>query len=98
MAVILLVLMVTVVLLVEYLMRRNRATESVDVKSKQPVIVSDVEGMTMGQGLSYHPLHTWAQVIDIQTAKIGLDDLARRLVGKVDRIVLTMTGIELESG
>jgi glycine cleavage system H protein len=94
----LLALMVAAILLVEYLLHfRGRRAATSEAKPEQ-MIVADVAGIAMPHGLAYHPLHTWVRELDAQTVVIGLDDFARRLVGKVDKAVLPMTNVELEAG
>ena len=42
--------------------------------------------------------HCWASLAEDGTAKIGIDDFARKLLGRVDTIELPEVGMEIESG
>jgi glycine cleavage system H lipoate-binding protein len=48
--------------------------------------ISVVGGFKLPAHLSYHPGHTWAMKEAPGVVRIGLDDFAARLVGKVDAI------------
>lgn len=57
-----------------------------------------VGGYELVPGLSYHPGHTWAQVVSDDTVVVGMDDFARRLLGKVKRFELPKKGSWLVQG
>ena len=61
----------------------------------QPVFVA---GYELPEGLHYHRGHTWARVVSPDTAVVGVDDFARRLVGKVDRVKAPRVGSWLRQG
>jgi glycine cleavage system H lipoate-binding protein len=50
---------------------------------------------TRAEGLFYGPGHTWARLEPDGSARIGIDDFARRVVGRVDRIETVTEGVEL---
>ena len=49
----------------------------------QPVFVA---GYEMPERLHYHRGHTWARLVAPDTAVVGVDDFARHLVGRVERV------------
>lgn len=57
-----------------------------------------VGGFKLPVNLSYHPGHTWAIKEGRQMVRIGLDDLAARLVGQTDRLELPARGRWLRQG
>ena len=61
----------------------------------EPVWVS---GYLVPEGVHYHRGHTWARQIAPDTAVVGLDDFARRLIGPVSRTKLPEPGAWLRSG
>ncbi|MCB1009997.1 MAG: glycine cleavage system protein H [Acidobacteria bacterium] len=61
----------------------------------EPVWVS---GYLVPEGIHYHRGHTWARQIAPDTAVVGLDDFARRLIGPVSRTKLPEPGAWLRSG
>jgi CheY-like chemotaxis protein len=44
------------------------------------------------------PGHTWARIEPEGQARIGIDDFARKLAGKVDRVVLPARGLNVKAG
>jgi len=98
MVILLIALSVASVLAFEYLNRRDRGRSTVEERLPGAGQMRDVEGYSLPSSLHFHPLHTWALVEDSQTARVGVDDLARRLLGPADKITLPMTGAELEQG
>ncbi len=51
-----------------------------------------VAGFQVPDGLHYHRGHTWVRAIGPDTAVVGLDDFARRLIGPVSRAKLPEVG------
>jgi glycine cleavage system H lipoate-binding protein len=60
--------------------------------------LSMVGGFKVPAHLSYHPGHTWAVKEGRQVVRIGLDDFAARLVGRLDQIQLPARGRWLRQG
>ncbi len=60
--------------------------------------LSVVNGFKLPAHLSYHPGHTWAVQEGRQLVRIGLDDFAARLVGRVDKLELPARGRWLRQG
>jgi len=61
----------------------------------EPVWVS---GYQVPDGLHFHRGHVWARAVGPDTAVVGLDDFARRLIGQVGRARLPRPGTWLRAG
>jgi glycine cleavage system H protein len=57
-----------------------------------------VAGYQMPEDLHYHRGHTWVRPVGPDTAVVGLDDFARRLLGSSDEAELPATGAWLQQG
>ncbi len=60
--------------------------------------LSPVEGMTWKRGLYYAPGHTWVQWKSGNLVRVGLDDLAQRLLPGVSSVRLPQPGVVLGEG
>lgn len=63
--------------------------------SPEPVWVA---GYQMPQELHYHRGHTWARFLDPETVLIGLDDFARKLLGKAAGWTMPQVGALVQQG
>jgi len=61
----------------------------------QPSIVS---GFEVPEHLRFHPGHTWALSESPKLVRVGLDDFAARLVGKIEKIALPQRGQWIRQG
>ncbi|MFN7943638.1 MAG: glycine cleavage system protein H [Thermoanaerobaculia bacterium] len=57
-----------------------------------------VGGYQVPDGVHFHRGHTWARTTGNDTAVVGIDDFARRLVGPADRVTLPQVGSWVRSG
>jgi glycine cleavage system H lipoate-binding protein len=57
-----------------------------------------VAGFQMPESLRYHPGHTWALSESPTQVRIGLDDFASKLIGKIERITLPQRGQWVRQG
>jgi glycine cleavage system H protein len=57
-----------------------------------------VAGYELPEHLHYHRGHTWAKVLGPDTVAVGLDDFARKFVGKPARIELPTVGSYIRQG
>jgi glycine cleavage system H lipoate-binding protein len=89
--------------LLDYFMHSKRAeaakavtasTEAEEVSS--PIAI--VGGFKLPAGLSYHSGHAWAARESRNLVRIGLDDFAVRLLGKIDQLELPARGRWLRQG
>jgi glycine cleavage system H lipoate-binding protein len=86
----------------DYFLNRNKvvATVPVLVHSAAPAHVGSemVDGFLVPEGLSYHPGHTWLTRERKSVVRIGADEFAAALVGKVERIELPKPGQWVRQG
>jgi glycine cleavage system H protein len=90
-----------VFLTIDYFYSRRRAAQPVQVvaRTKTPQLRSGiVAGFELPGNLSYHPGHTWALDESPNLMRVGLDDFAARLIGKVERIALPQRGRWVRQG
>jgi glycine cleavage system H lipoate-binding protein len=66
-------------------------------ESKVPV-PSLVGGFKVPENLRYHPGHTWALNESPSLVRVGLDDFASKLIGKVEHIALPQRGQWIRQG
>ena len=57
-----------------------------------------VAGYQMPEQLHYHRGHTWARVLSADTVAIGVDDFARRLVGRAKAVEVPEVGAWVRQG
>ncbi len=61
-------------------------------------IPSLVGGFSVPENLRYHPGHTWALSESPNLVRVGMDDFATKLAGKVERIALPKRGQWIRQG
>ncbi len=89
-------------ILTDYLIRHRKGkavtvvNESVVTPAAAPVhpefLPAYVEGFLVPEGLRYHTGHTWVQREERNTARVGVDDFAAKLAGRIDTIELPKSG------
>jgi glycine cleavage system H protein len=90
-------------------LRKERRQESVVRKQiriePQPAIMPAasaervwVAGYQLPQELHYHRGHTWARLLSNDTALIGLDDFARKLIGLAREVIIQEVGTAVSQG
>jgi glycine cleavage system H lipoate-binding protein len=57
-----------------------------------------VGGFRVPENLRYHPGHTWALSESPNLVRVGMDDFASKLIGRVERIVLPQRGQWIRQG
>lgn len=57
-----------------------------------------VNGFQVPGTLRYHPGHTWAMSEGPSMVRVGMDDFASKLIGKVERIILPQRGQWIRQG
>lgn len=57
-----------------------------------------VAGFQLPEHVRFHPGHTWAMAESPNLLRVGLDDFAARLTGKVDRVALPQRGQWIRQG
>ena len=100
MTAILVILTFAVFLTIDYLLSRHEQVEqeqpeALPVASAEPVWVA---GYELPSDLYFHPGHTWVRPLGREMATVGIDDFARRLLGRIERVELPSPGRELRQG
>jgi glycine cleavage system H protein len=106
MTVLLVILTFAVLLLVDHYYLRKRAPvrpqpdmvparEAVMSARLQPSVVG---GFQVPENLRYHPGHTWALHESPTLVRVGFDDFASRLAGKIERLTLPQRGQWIRQG
>jgi glycine cleavage system H protein len=104
MTVLLVVLSFALFIALDYLFRRRQAAFRQTTVFRpglpsathaEPVWVA---GYQLLEELHYHRGHTWARVLAPDTALVGIDDFARKLVGPSNRVMLPAVGSRLSQG
>jgi glycine cleavage system H protein len=103
MTVIIILLMVTVFMTLDYAFGRKHAAPIVAQEpeplplpqSAEPVLVG---GYHLPEDLRYHLGHLWVRPLSADTVAVGIDDYARRLVGNAKHVALPEAGSRLDAG
>lgn len=91
-------------LLIDYFRTRHVAiraglqasgTEPDAVPRMKPALVG---GFEVPENLRYHPVHTWALSESPNLVRVGMDDFASKLTGKVESITLPIRGQWIRQG
>jgi len=103
MTVILVLATFIVFLLIDHFYSRRPALRPVMEVQPQPAARAVLEpnvvaGFQVPENLKYHPGHTWALSEGPKMVRIGLDDFAARLLGKVHNIMLPQRGQWVRQG
>jgi glycine cleavage system H lipoate-binding protein len=102
MTVLLVILIFAIFLLVDYFRTVNQPVAHPEpVRPKQPLyqpISAVVSGFQVPENLRYHPGHTWALGESPTLVRIGMDDFASKLVGKMEKISLPQRGQWVRQG
>lgn len=103
MTVAIVVAMFALILLADYLV--SKAAKPVAVRKPvgqvwnaprlEPAVVG---GLKIAENLKYHPGHTWALSESPQKVRVGIDDLAGHLFGKIDGIKTPAAGSWVRQG
>jgi glycine cleavage system H lipoate-binding protein len=67
-------------------------------EAQAATIPSLVGGFKVPENVRYHPGHTWALNESPSLVRVGLDDFASKLIGKVEHIVLPQRGQWVRQG
>lgn len=91
-----------VFIVLDYLMNRQRlvAMPTVEVPSAMPAASGRdyVGGFLVPENLSYHPGHSWLVRERKNVVRVGVDEFAAALMGKIDRISVPSPGQWLRQG
>jgi glycine cleavage system H lipoate-binding protein len=102
MTVIMVLLTFAIFLLIDYARGRNLATQpvlqSVRRESAPRVVPAMVAGFQVPENVRYHAGHTWALSESPDRVRIGMDDFATKLIGKIESIALPQRGRWVRQG
>ena len=81
----------------DYALNRNKVPVPVakPVPAREPLYV---EGFLVAEGVRYHPGHTWLARERQHLARVGADEFAAKLAGKVQKIELPKPGQWIRQG
>jgi glycine cleavage system H lipoate-binding protein len=90
-------------LLIDHFFSRRPAVRPVMVVQPQPAAAAVLQpnvvaGFQVPENLKYHPGHTWAMSEGPKMVRVGLDDFAAKLLGKVHNIMLPQRGQWVRQG
>jgi glycine cleavage system H protein len=102
MTVLLVLLTFVTFLLIDYFRTRNtvvvQPTVQVAKREARAAAASLVGGFAVPENLRYHPGHTWALSESPTMVRVGMDDFATKLAGKVESITLPKRGQWIRQG
>lgn len=102
MTVILVLLTFVTFLLIDHFYSRNRvvapALQVAKREAPPKMAPSLIGGFHVPENLRYHPGHTWALSESPSLVRIGMDDFASKLIGKLENITLPQRGQWIRQG
>lgn len=102
MAVILVLAFFLVFIVLDYFLNRKKAIRTAPVQVAEPVgaLVGEdyVDGFEVPAALQYHPGHSWLVRERKNLVRMGADEFAAALLGKVDRVELPKPGQWIRQG
>ena len=101
MTVILVLLTFATFLLIDHFHSRKSVPATVRVEKRESAprpTPSLVGGFQVPENLRYHPGHTWALSESRELVRVGLDDFASKLIGKIESIALPQRGRWVRQG
>lgn len=106
MTVLLVVVMFAVILLIDHLFASKapaHAQSPVEVPQVSPIteprlLPSVVGGFQLMDNLRYHPGHTWAAGETAAMVRVGIDDFAARIAGRINSLTLPARGQWVRQG
>jgi len=92
-----------VFLMIDYLRSKQPAVQQVRAAERQAPVVPKLQpafvgGFEIRNNLRYHPGHTWALGESPNFVRVGLDDFAARLIGKIGEVVMPKRGQWVRQG
>jgi glycine cleavage system H protein len=103
MTVVLVVLTLAIFIVIDYAWSRKRVmlTEPKTIRSCGPIPKAQPEclpGIRLTGSIRYHPGHTWALRESPTLVRVGIDDLAARMIGRAESILLPKRGQWIRQG
>ena len=82
--------------ILDYALNRNKVPVTKPVSAAPPRLY--VEGFMVAEGVRYHPGHTWLARERQHLARVGADEFAAKLAGKIQKIELPKPGQWIRQG
>jgi len=102
MTVILVLLTFAIFLMIDYARSRNQLAKQViqtaPVEAAPRMVPAMVASFQVPENVRYHAGHTWALGESRELVRVGLDDFASKLIGKIDSITLPQRGRWVRQG
>ncbi len=103
MTVILVLMTFAIFLLIDYVRGKKQVVKQAAVQPivrevPSHVVPAMVSGFQVPENVRYHPGHTWALSESRELVRVGLDDFASKLVGKIENIALPQRGRWVRQG
>ena len=102
MTVIMVLLTFAVFLAIDYIrsqkIAKQPALATAGLEAPARVASTLVAGFRVPDNVRYHPGHTWALSESPEMVRVGLDDFASKLLGKIERIALPQRGRWIRQG
>ena len=103
MTVIMVLLTFAIFLAIDYVRSRNKvvkqpAVHSILSKAESHVVPEVVAGFEVPANVRYHAGHTWALSESRELVRVGIDDFASKLIGKIESISLPQRGRWVRQG
>jgi len=103
MTVILILLMVSIFMTLDYAFGRRVVEQPVVLDQPDGIPLPQTEpvwvaGYQLPEELRYHPGHVWVRPLSNDTVAVGVDDFARRLIGSAKGVALPEPGSRLTAG
>ena len=99
MAVVLVLVTFLIFILLDWVLNRKKAALPVVAESAKPAVApAYVEGFLVPEKLSYHPGHSWALRERRNVVRVGVDEFAAALIGRVEKIELPKPGQWIRQG
>lgn len=103
MTVIMVLLTFAIFLTIDYVrgqkqLAKQPAMQTVRRESSSQVVPAMVAGFQVPENVRYHAGHTWALSESRELVRVGMDDFASKLIGKIDSISLPQRGRWVRQG
>jgi glycine cleavage system H lipoate-binding protein len=103
MTVIMVLLTFAIFLSIDYIRGQKQAAKQAVMQHARPATVSQVvpalvAGFEVPENVRYHAGHTWALSESRELVRVGMDDFASKLIGKIESIALPQRGRWVRQG